>query len=122
MSSATIDSIFGSNPRTAFMIEARGGSSLSSPRWFSAPDSGYSVDNIAPAPPGPFTAKYSGGNTALHWGVSTELDFTAYRLYRGSLAGFVPAPSNLVTSSPDTGYIDAHGAPAYYKLSAVGVH
>jgi hypothetical protein len=122
VASTTSDSVSGSNPRTAFMVEARSGSSLSSPRWFSAPDSGYSVDNLAPAPPQPFLGTYSGGSTALHWGVSTEADFAAYRLYRGSSAGFVPGPSNLVTSSPDTGYVDAAGAPSYYKLSAVDVH
>ncbi|HET9327016.1 MAG TPA: FlgD immunoglobulin-like domain containing protein [Candidatus Eisenbacteria bacterium] len=121
VSSTTSDSVSGSNPRTAFMVEARSGTSLSSPRWFSAPDSGYSVDNIAPAPPQPFTGNYAAGSTSLHWGVSTEADFALYRLYRGSSAGFVPGPSNLVTSSADTGYVDA-GTPAFYKLSAVDVH
>jgi hypothetical protein len=54
--------------------------------------------------------------------VSTEADFAEYRLYRGSSAGFVPGPGNLVTSTPDTGYVDAAVSPSYYKLSAVDSH
>ena len=120
IAATTGDSIGGSNPRTIFMVVGR--NSSGSMYWLSAPDSGYSVDNIAPAPPQPLLGTYSAGSTALHWGVSTEGDFAVYRLYRGTSAGFVPSPSNLVTTSPDTGYVDAAGEPSYYKLSAVDVH
>jgi len=120
IASTTGDSIGGSNPPTIFMVVGR--NSSGSMYWLSAPDSGYSVDNIAPAPPTPLLGTYSGGNTALHWGVSTEADFAEYRLYRGSSAGFVPGPGNLVTSTPDTGYVDAAVSPSYYKLSAVDSH
>ena len=37
---------------------------------------------------------------------STEVDFAAYRLYRGGSSSFVPGPSNLLVSTPDTGYVD----------------
>jgi hypothetical protein len=88
----------------------------------SAPDSGYSVDNLPPAAPAPFTAAYTGSATALHWGESGEADFWVYRLYRGSSADFVPGPSNLIVTRSDTGYVDPGPAGSYYKLSAVDVN
>jgi hypothetical protein len=116
------DSVGGSNPRTAFMIEARSGTSTSSPRWFSAPDSGYSVDNIAPAPPAPFTGQYASGTTALHWNPNHETDLAGYKLYRGTTNSFTPGPANLLASLPDTGYADAAGSPYIYKLTAIDSH
>ncbi len=113
------DSVGGSNPRTAFMIEALG---TGSQRWFSAPDSGYSVDNIAPAPPAPLAGQYAAGTTRLHWNPNVEPDLAGYRLYRGISTSFVPGPGNLVASPPDTGWADAAGAAYVYKLTAVDVH
>jgi len=118
----TSDSIAGSNPRTLFMVEARASTSISADRWASAADSGYSVDNLAPLTPAPFTGQYASGTATLHWAVSTATDLAEYRLYRGSTAGFVPGPANLVVAQPDTGYVDAAGTPFYYKLCAVDVH
>jgi hypothetical protein len=116
----TGDSIASSNPRTAFMVQARtvGGAQW----WNSAPDSGYSVDNLAPLTPAPFTGQYAAGTATLHWAANTAADLGEYRLYRGSSAGFVPGPANLVVTQPDTGYVDAAGAAFYYKLCAVDVH
>jgi hypothetical protein len=116
----TCDSVAGANPRTAFMIEARGAQAQQ--WWFSDPDSGYSVDNLAPATPSPFTGQYLGGTTRLHWGVSTAADFATFRLYRGTTVGFVPAAGNLVVSKVDTGYVDVAGSPYYYKVCAVDIH
>jgi NHL repeat-containing protein len=92
-------------------------------KYFDAvPDSGYSVDNMPPAPPSPFTAAYTGGATHLHWGANSDPDFCYYRLYRGNSAAFVPDPSNLIATSSDTGYTDPGAAGSYYKLSAVDVN
>jgi hypothetical protein len=90
--------------------------------WKSTPDSGYSVDNLPPAPPGPFAGNYSGGTSSLHWRPSSEADLRAYRLYRGSSANFQPGPTNMVVESADSAYVDAAGAPYYYKLSAIDTH
>jgi hypothetical protein len=116
----TGDSIAGSNPRTAFMVQARtvGGAQW----WNSPPDSGYSVDNLAPPAPAPFTGQYTGGTATLHWAANAAPDLGEYRLYRGSSADFVPGPGNLIAAQPDTGYVDAAGAAFYYKLCAVDVH
>ncbi|MCC6653035.1 MAG: hypothetical protein IT348_17910 [Candidatus Eisenbacteria bacterium] len=118
----TSDSIAGSNPRTAFMIEARASTSLSADRWFSAPDSGYSVDNLPPAAPAPLTGQFAAGTTSLHWYRNTEADLAGYRLYRGSSVAFVPGPANFVGELADTGFADAAGAPYVYKLTALDEH
>jgi hypothetical protein len=88
----------------------------------SAPDSGYSVDNLPPIPPASFVAVYEAGATHLHWGANSEPDFWYYRVYRGTTASFVPGPSSLIATRPDTGYVDVGPAGSYYKLSAVDVN
>jgi hypothetical protein len=88
----------------------------------SAPDSGYSADNLPPAQPAPFSGAYAGGATNLHWGVNSEPDFWYYKLYRGSSAGFIPGAGNQIASKSDTGFVDVGPAGGYYKLSAVDMN
>jgi hypothetical protein len=114
------DSVAGSNPYTLFMVEAE--ETYAGLYWSSAPDSGYSVDNLPPVAPAPFSANFAAGVTHLHWGENREPDLAGYRLYRGSSAGFVPGPGNLLVAQPDTGYADAGPAGSYYRLSAVDIH
>jgi hypothetical protein len=116
----TSDSIGGSNPYTAVLVVAL--SSVSNGFWASLPDSGYSVDNLPPATPAPFTGEYASGAAHLHWNPNPEQDLAEYRLHRGTTPDFTPAPGNLVASKPDTGYVDPVGARFYYKLCAVDVH
>jgi hypothetical protein len=116
----TGDSVEGSNPVTLFMVQAR--STGGTMWWNSAPDSGYSVDNLPPEAPALFTGEYAAGTSTLHWSVSTAPDLGEYRLYRGGTADFVPGPGNLVVAQADTGYVDAAGDLHYYKLCAVDVH
>lgn len=122
VASTTGDSIPGSNPRTAFMIQAR--TAEGQEWWFSNPDSGYSVDNLAPALPQGFSGSPSGPlGIRLSWLPSREADFLEYRLYRGASADFVPEDANLIAARPDTGFFDAAGSALhYYKLAAVDVH
>lgn len=114
------DSIGGSNPVTVYMVgaETLNGTNF----WFSQPDSGYSVDNLAPAAPAPLTGLYSAGSTRLYWNPNTEADLAGYRLYRGTTQGFVPSEANLVAAVSDTGHVDAAGTPYYYKLTAIDAH
>ena len=120
VTATTSDSLAAGNPRTLFRVQARDVNDYAF--WNSAPDSGYSVDNLPPGAPSPFAAAYAAGATHLHWGENHEPDLAGYRLYRGSSAGFVPGPSNLVVAQADTGYADPGAAGSYYKLSAVDVH
>lgn len=114
------DSVPGSNPYTRFMVEAQ--HAWSGFFWSSAPDSGYSVDNLPPNPPAPVAGTYSGGTASLHWGANSESDLANYRLYRGTSASFTPSPSNLVAAPTGTAYNDPAGTLYWYKLSAVDLH
>ena len=58
------DSTGAGNPLTAFMVDAHG--AFKPGLWDSDPASGYSVDNLVPGPPSPFTGVFSKGSTALH--------------------------------------------------------
>lgn len=88
----------------------------------SAPDSGFSIDNLTPAIPSAFTAVRVGGATHLHWIRNAEADLRDYRLHRGASADFVPADANLVAALADTGYVDAATPGFFYKLAATDVH
>ena len=112
------DSVANSNPPTIVMVQARGGSRY----WSSLPDSGYSVDNLRPAAPAPFTGQFAAAQTKLHWNRNTEADLAGYRVYRGLTPGFAIGAGTLVAAVPDTGYTDPSAQPYFYKLTAVDVH
>lgn len=120
VASTTSDSLPGSNPRTSFMIMAEETGGI--PCWSSAADSGYSVDNLAPSTPAPFTGQYADGSTSLNWDACSAPDFAEFRLYRGHEPGFTPASENLVATLTSPGCVDPAGAPHFYKLCAVDVH
>jgi hypothetical protein len=117
-----LDSVPVSNPLTAFLVQALETTSSPVPSWFSAPDSGYSVDNLAPAPPGPLSGTYAAGTTRLHWPPNAEADFSSYHVYRGTTPGFIPSPGNLLVAKPDTGLVDVAGAAYVYRLTALDIH
>jgi hypothetical protein len=102
------------------MVQAR--ATGTSAFWASAPDSGYSVDNLPPATPAPFAGNYATGSTTLNWGANHESDLQGYLLYRGSSPGFTPGPSNFVIATSNLTYVDAAGNPYFYKLAAVDIH
>ncbi len=116
----TADSVAGSNPLTLFRVQAHDVNGTSF--WNSAPDSGYSVDNLPPGTPASLTGNYASGAVHLHWSRNLEPDLSGYRIYRGSSSDFVPGPGNLIASPADTGYADPVPPGSYYKLSAVDIH
>jgi len=71
----TTDSSASANPFTMFMVEATDANGFAF--WLSAPDSGYSVDNVAPAPPAAFTAQYFPGSAPAAAGPVTPAISTA---------------------------------------------
>lgn len=115
----TQDSIAGSNPYTAFFVTAL--TYYPGTFYQSNVDSGYSVDNLSPPTPIPFTATYGGSSNVLHWAKNPAPDLLEYRVYRGSTEGFVPGPGNLVAATADTGLTDASGV-VFYKLAAADIH
>ncbi|MCK4408803.1 MAG: hypothetical protein KAW67_01880, partial [Candidatus Eisenbacteria sp.] len=90
--------------------------------WYaSPPDSGYSVDNIAPGVPEGFALEYHApGGNQLAWDVCPDEDFQYFRVYRDDSEAFVPAPGNLVHMTIDTGWLDPGGTGwDYYKITAL---
>jgi len=85
----------------------------------SYPDSGYSVDNLSPAPPAGFLLARIGDTNHMEWEESLEEDFAYYSLHRGDSEGFTPDETNLVVEQATTGYDDDGPVLSYYKLAAV---
>ena len=86
------------------------------------PDSGYSVDNLAPGVPlGLAVAYNTGSGNDLSWEPATETDFQYYRIYRGNTETFVPGTHNLVhqTATPEWTDPDYDGWDVYYKITAL---
>jgi hypothetical protein len=95
--------------------------------WKSAPDSGYSVDNIAPCSPLCLAGEqsYAPEGLSLSWKPNGELDLDGYRAYRGLTEDFVPSESNRLGAPCDTLYFDGGWSWSdgyYYKVSAIDVH
>jgi hypothetical protein len=93
--------------------------------WESEPDSGYSVDNLAPCPPMCLMGELSEAPDGLNitWTPNTEIDLDNYNVYRGTSPDFVPGPGNLLDSPCDTLYFDGGFMWChYYKVSAIDVH
>ena len=94
--------------------------------WLSAPDSGYSVDNIAPIPPAGLAATVvSGPQVQLTWDPPTDTDVKSYAVYRSATGGFTPGPATSVGTSGSTSFTDASlpsGTVFYYKIIASDVH
>ncbi len=90
--------------------------------WFaSQPDSGYSVDNIAPGVPSNLSANYQADGVALEWDDAPESDFQYFRIYRSSDSGFIPGPENLVHETATSAWADAMNDPwdLHYKITAL---
>jgi hypothetical protein len=95
--------------------------------WDSPPDSGYSVDNLAPAMPMALAGDQSiiPEGLELTWDPNTEADLAGYRVYRGLTDDFTPGPGNLLDSPSDTTTFDdgwTWDSGYYYKVSAVDIH
>jgi hypothetical protein len=113
------DSLAGSNPYTAFFVTA---TTSSTSLYYDTPvDSGYSVDNLAPAAPTQVQAEYNGALTMV-WAPNAEADLYGYRVHRGADRFFTPTIANLVGQPATTHFTDADGAGWFYKVAAVDVH
>lgn len=87
----------------------------------SAPDSGYSLDNLAPATPENVQIVWaSGAGNNLSWLEAVDPDFNHFKIYRGSVPDFAVDPLALVHTSITPSWQDVFGDEAsYYRLSSV---
>jgi hypothetical protein len=96
--------------------------------WFvSAPDSGYSVDNLAPAPPLGLAGEqsYTPDGLQLTWDPNTENDLWYYAVYRGTGSLPVPSMAELVATPQSAEYFDGSWTweeGYWYLVSAVDIH
>lgn len=85
-------------------------------------DSGYSLDNLAPAPPAALFAAQAGPDIDLDWKSTSAADFDYYWVYRDTVPGFAVAPGKRIGSTSDTNFVDnapPNASGVYYKVSAV---
>ncbi len=89
------------------------------------PDSGYSVDNLAPSCPQgiEIIQEVVGGkrNVLISWNRIKDKDFAYYAVYRDTCAGFDAASMQAFATTIDTFFTDANLDSAltfYYKISA----
>jgi hypothetical protein len=95
--------------------------------WVSQPDSGWSVDNIAPAAPQNLvgTQSVTPEGLMLAWDRNTEPDLAHYSVYRDTATSFVPDESNLIAAPADTFFFDGEwrwNSGYHYKVSATDLH
>jgi hypothetical protein len=95
--------------------------------WLSAPDSGYSVDNIPPLGPTAVAAQPSGlSSLRITWNPDkVDPDVAGYEVHRSTSAGFTPSSGTLLASVRDTSYVDGSpvgGSTNYYRIVTVDIH
>jgi len=123
--STLADSTTAGIPYSVYMVSAH---TTTPSVWFvSEPDSGYSVDNLPPAPPEGLMAEQSFApeGLALAWDANAENDLSHYAVYRGLSASFAPAPENRIAAPAKPECFDGDwrwSAGYYYKISAVDVN
>ncbi len=94
---------------------------------YSEPDSGYSVDNLAPGSPLGLAAEqsYAPEGLQLTWGVGEEGDLWHYAVYRGTSIDFIPVAGNRIGQPTDPEMFDdswTWDASYWYKVTAVDRH
>jgi hypothetical protein len=95
--------------------------------YASEPDSGYSVDNLAPCPPLSLAGEqsYNPEGLLLTWDGNSEPDLGWYHVYRGTDGSFEPGPGNLLCAPADTTILDGTWdwqEGYWYKVAAVDIH
>jgi hypothetical protein len=117
------DSTPPNTPYYYFMVTANTG--YSTGFWDSPVDSGYSVDNLAPAVVAHVGGSFASGTETLHWDANTEKDLAGYVVYRSTSPGFDPGIMTPLGTTANDFYSDATagvGSVMFYAVEAVDVH
>jgi hypothetical protein len=115
------DSMSGTLPYQVYVVDAN--DTETGELYASPPDSGYSVDNLAPFRPSIYGSEYTPAGCHLWWSSNHERDLDHFVLYRGRTLDFPVSPATRLVSLSDTCYFDPTGTDWWlYKVSAVDVH
>ena len=85
----------------------------------SPPDSGYSLNDLAPPPPANFIVQRESGGVQLTWDTATEPDFAHFRIYRVATPMTMPSPATLYQVLTTNSYYDTTNQLWFYQLTAV---
>jgi hypothetical protein len=102
---------------SVFFVAAHARSQL----YESAPDSGYSVDNLKPAAPSNIVASVLPDKVDLKWAEPADNDFQYFAIYRSTTSGFDPKGTQPLKTLTATNFTDTNvviGGKYYYRLSA----
>ena len=112
-----VDSTAAAAGYSTFFVSAH----TAAPQTFftSLPDSGYSVDNIAPAAPSNLSVVFDAGLIEFVWDANTEPDLESYRVYRGLARDFQAPNGDLVAAPVMPTWSMAAGGGYYYRVTAV---
>jgi len=90
----------------------------------SEPESGYSVDNIAPGAPTGVVAGISDGVVYLEWAHSDANDLDYYAVYRSMDPEFLPGEESMIGSSEGSEFSDdvEELGDYYYAVTAFDIH
>ena len=87
--------------------------------FISEPDSGYSVDNLAPDAPTNLRASVVDTTILLDWHMSEALDLQYYTIYRSTDPELIVDEGNLLSYATDTSFVDASAEwNTYYYYQA----
>ncbi|NIU55961.1 MAG: T9SS type A sorting domain-containing protein [Phycisphaerae bacterium] len=87
----------------------------------SAPDSGYSLDNLVPAAPTNLAGEETESGVVLSWDDPVDEDFDYFAVYRSTIQGFNPGSTDPIARVTKPSYTDQEveiGTTYYYRLSA----
>jgi hypothetical protein len=90
--------------------------------YFSAADSGYSVDNIPPNAPANLSGTFVAGRVNLSWDAPPDPDIEMYAVYRSTIPDFVPSVANQIGTTPTNSFVDQNiggGSAFYYRVAAL---
>lgn len=119
------DSIAGTPASQYFKVIAHEQSFPQSRAWESGSVTGYSLDNLAPAPPRDLTGSPTPWDITLTWtSGGTFADFDHYAIYRASISMITPSPQYLIGTSDEILFVDANvpSGPLYYIVTAIDIH
>jgi len=95
--------------------------------YVSVPDSGYSVDNLAPIAPNSLTAQLAAGAVVqLGWDKNTvDPDVKDYNIYRSSAPHFTPSTGTKIGTATGATFNDSSavdGQQNYYRVTTEDIH